>query len=97
MKNEELDPFWIMDLESIKKIRRKIMVVRAKFIVQSIARTTSGHQVMLTPVTSGSEENQSFYKYTPSGSINLTTINDAAMEAFGNPGDAFYVDFTKVE
>lgn len=73
------------------------MKVRAKFIVQSIARTTYGHQIKLTPVTTGSEENKSFFKYTPGGSIDLTTINDAAMEAFGNPGDAFYVDFTKAE
>lgn len=70
------------------------MNIRAKFVVQSISRTTMGHQVRLFPVTSGSEENLAFYKWTPSGSIDLTTINDAAMKAFGNPGDEFYVDFS---
>lgn len=73
------------------------MTVRAKFTVQSIARTTWGHQIKLQPVTSGSDEDKAFWKATPAGSIELTTVNDAAMEAFGNPGDAFYVDFTKAE
>ncbi len=73
------------------------MTVRAKFTVYSIARTTYGHTIALQPVTSGSEENKAFFKATPGGKIELTTINDAAMEAFGNPGDSFYVDFTKAE
>lgn len=73
------------------------MNVRAKFTVQSIARTLSGHSVILTPVTSGSDENKEFYKYTPGGRIELLTINDAAMAAFGEPGSTFYVDFTKAE
>jgi hypothetical protein len=73
------------------------MTVRAKFTVQEIARTTSGYRIRLSPVTSGSEENQQFYKYTPGGSIELSTINDAAVEQFGSPGDSFYVDFTKAE
>lgn len=73
------------------------MIVRAKFIVQSITRTTQGSQIKLIPVTSGSKENESFYKYTPGGLIDLTTINESATEAFGNPGDAFYVDFEKAE
>lgn len=69
-------------------------MIRAKFTVNSIARTQYGHSIILSPVTSGSEENQTFYKATPSGRIELTTVNDVAMQAFGNPGDSFYVDFT---
>lgn len=73
-------------------------MVRAKFTVESIARTKNGgHTVTLSPVTSGSEENKVFYKFTPYGSIALNTINDSAMEAFGDPGDEFYVDFTPAE
>jgi len=73
------------------------MTVRAKFTVTSIARTTWGHQIKLQPVMSGSDEDKAFWKATPAGNIELTTVNDAAMEAFGNPGDKFYVDFTKAE
>jgi Asp-tRNA(Asn)/Glu-tRNA(Gln) amidotransferase B subunit len=80
-----------------QEVKRSIMIVRAKFNVSSITRTTGGHTITLSPVTSGSKENESFYKYTPGGSIVLSTINDSAVEAFGNPGDSFYVDFTKAE
>lgn len=73
------------------------MAVRAKFIVSEIARNTSGSRVTLRPVTSGSTENESFYKYTPSGLIDLTVTSDVVAGMFGNPGDAFYVDFTKAE
>lgn len=73
-------------------------MVRAKFRVDSITRTQNGgHTVALTPVTTGSEENKQFYKYTPYGNIALNTINDAALRAFGDPGDLFYVDFTPAE
>lgn len=73
-------------------------MVRAKFRVESIARTMNGgHTVTLSPVTSGSEENKAFYKATPYGSIALNTINDAAVRAFGDPGDLFYIDFTPAE
>lgn len=71
------------------------MTIRAKFTVQSIVRTTYGHTIItLFPVSSGSEENKAFFNATPNGRIELNTINDAAMEAFGNAGDEFYVDFT---
>lgn len=73
------------------------MVVRAKFQVISIARTTFGHHIKLQPVTTGSDEDRAFWKATPGGSIELNTVNDAAMEAFGNPGDKFYIDFTKAD
>lgn len=75
------------------------MLVRAKFVVQSITtpKAWNGPELMgtvkLVPVTSGSEENKKFYEATPSGSIELGTINQVALAQF-NIGDAFYVDFT---
>jgi hypothetical protein len=47
----------------------------------------------LEPVTSGSPENESFYKYTPGGKISLSTINADAAKQFV-PGQYYYVDFT---
>ncbi len=73
------------------------MTVRAKCRVNSIARTEWGHTVTLSPVTSGSPENESFFKATPGGKIELSVVNDATIELFGKPGDSFYVDFTKAE
>ena len=72
-------------------------MVRAKFVVQSIARTQWGHEIKLSVVSQGSEEDKAFFLATPAGDITLRTVNDAAMEAFGAPGDKFYVDFTPAE
>lgn len=74
-------------------------MVRAKFRVESIARTMNGgHTVTLSAIMSrDSEENKAFWKFTPYGSISLNTVNDSAMKAFGDPGDEFYVDFSPAE
>lgn len=77
------------------------MTVRAKFTVQSVTQTkhwdkSKGYisTIKLQPVTSGSEENQSFYEATPSGSIELGTVNEAAASQF-ELGAEYYIDFTK--
>lgn len=70
------------------------MKVRAKFKVQSVTEAEGGlKSATLTPVTSGSKENEEFYKWTPGGQINLSTMNPVAAEQFV-PGRQFYVDFT---
>ena len=75
------------------------MTSRAKFTVQSITthKAWNGPGLMgtvkLIPVTGGSEENKAFYEATPSGQIELGTVNDAVLKQF-NVGDEFYVDFT---
>lgn len=71
-------------------------MIRAKFKVVSITETEGGlRSVKLQPVTSGSPENELFYKWTPSGEINLSTINTNVAKEF-IPGLEFYVDFTQV-
>lgn len=76
------------------------MSVRAKFKVQSITTSANWQKdkphlgtVTLTPVTSGSPENASFYEATPGGKIEIGTINAAALEKFKIGGE-YYVDFT---
>lgn len=68
------------------------MSVRAKFFVQSVLYTTSGGNVTLSAVCRG-EDNKAWSMYTPSGTINMGILNEAALEQF-KPGDEFYVDFT---
>lgn len=71
--------------------------VRAKFKVASVTEQEGGLKTAtLHPVTSGSPENAEFFKWTPSGQIQLGTINPAAAEQFV-PGRQFYVDFTPAE
>lgn len=71
------------------------MAVRAKFRCESVTINANGTKTAkLFPVTSGSDENKEFYKWTPGGSIDLSTLNEAAAEQFV-PGREFYVDFTE--
>lgn len=64
-------------------------MVRAKFTCTGKAN----NQVSFLPVFTGSEENKQFWKYTPSGQINMHVDNEAAMEQF-EVGKEYYVDFT---
>jgi len=70
-----------------------VMTVRAKFKVVSITETEGGLKTAnLSAVSSGSPENAEFFKWTPSASISLSTMNPAAAAQF-TPGKQFYVDF----
>lgn len=70
------------------------MSIRAKFKVTSVTETEGGLKTAkLEAVVGGSPENEAFFKWTPSASIILGTINPAAAEQF-TPGKEFYVDFT---
>jgi hypothetical protein len=75
-------------------------MVRAKFYVVSVKKTKFmdglGSVVELTPVINGSDENKEFYKWTPSGRIELGTINEEAAKQF-EIGKEYYVDFTPAE
>lgn len=71
-------------------------MVRAKFRVGLNEPAADGARIILSPVTSGSKENEEFFKWTPWGTIEIGTINPAAAEQF-KVGDEFYVDFTKAD
>lgn len=68
------------------------MSVRAKFNCDS----KTVEMVMLTPVYTGSPENDSFYRFTPGGQILLTILNPAAIDQF-EVGKSYYVDFILAE
>lgn len=78
------------------------MSVRAKMKCEHREESSCGTQgekggsVRLAPVICGSEENSRFYKYTPSGSLLLSTINQAAFDQF-EVGKEYYVDVTPAE
>lgn len=74
-------------------------MVRAKFRCIAIAPTDSDgsiQSITLEPVMSGSDENAEFFKYTPTGLIQIGTTNPAAAAQFVY-GAEYYVDFTMVE
>lgn len=71
-------------------------MVRAKFVVESITEFSAGKKVKLLAVTCGSKENESFFKWTPAGVIEMQTLNDEASKQF-TVGKQYYVDFTPAE
>lgn len=71
-------------------------MVRAKFTVQSKTETVVGFSISMLPVTSGSEENEAFFKYTPSGKLELATINPAAASQL-EVGKSYYLDFSPAD
>jgi hypothetical protein len=78
------------------------MSVKAKFICNTISKSKFSKQdcgsakVILTPVTSGSDENKEFWQYTPSGHLEMTIKNEAA-EKYFEVGEEYYLTFEKAE
>jgi len=72
------------------------MSVRCKFKVDSVTKTaTNGATVAMSPVSTGSDENKKFFKWTPSGELKFQTINDEAADQLV-PGAEYYIDITPV-
>lgn len=74
------------------------MTTRAKFECTVVTPPTtvdeySGTLVVLNAVTSGSEENERFFKATPNGMIELFIKNDIAAERF-SIGREYYIDIS---
>lgn len=69
------------------------MAVRCKFYVHSVTQSVNGGQVTLFPVTRGAE-NREWASASPSGKIELTILNQVAVDEF-TAGEEYYVDFTK--
>jgi hypothetical protein len=71
-------------------------MIRAKFTCQqnTLNHETQTATVILTPVTnSATEENLSFWKYTPAGRIELQITNPAASSQF-SVGTDYYLTIT---
>lgn len=74
-----------------------------KFKLGGIKRVAGGGMVdgkapVLTdlefyPVSSGSEENKTFWKYTPSGKLEFQTVNDEAVQML-DLGKEYYIIIT---
>ena len=68
------------------------MNTRCKFKCNSVTEHEGGNKsAELVPVVSGSEENKNFWKYTPSGKLELTWLNP---NVEFKPGQEYYLDIT---
>ena len=74
------------------------MSVRAKFRVDSKTEVAPGglFNIRMLPVTTGSEENKEFYKWTPGGELTLSTVNGAAAADL-QVGKEYYLDISLAE
>ena len=71
--------------------------MRAKFeLIEKTELSGNCGRVKFTPVTGGSPENDSFFRWTPFGSIEIGTINQAVLDQM-TVGKKYYVDFTEAE
>lgn len=71
--------------------------MRAKFKLTEKTELEGNYsRVKFQPVTGGSIENESFFKWTPYGSIDIGTINENVLKSM-TVGKSYYVDFTEAE
>jgi len=73
--------------------------VRAKFECVGIEDQPDceSKSVLFSPVINGSDENKSFSKYTPSGSLNLQISYETEASNAFEVGKEYYLDFTEAE
>jgi len=72
------------------------MKVRCKFKCTKKILGENGTEIILVPVTSGSEENSNFFKWTPYGEFRMGTVSDSVAEQF-IPSKQYYIDIIVVE
>jgi hypothetical protein len=77
--------------------------MRAKMKVASVTKYQGCELLKLSAVCKssaypedGSDEDNTFAKFSPSAELNITIANPALLGKF-EPGQCFYVDFTAVE
>ena len=78
-------------------------MMRAKMKVSSVEATEYGEVIKAAPVCgeggfglNGESEDNTFARFTPSGSLSLT-VNNPDLLGKIKPGQKFYVDFTLAE
>ena len=68
-------------------------MVRAKFRCDSVKTTVYSREFEFSAVTSGSPENEAFFKTTPSGKLTMSVKNDGVEFEVGKE---YFLDFTVV-
>lgn len=71
-------------------------MIRCKFRCTQKVEKENGFQVAFEPVTTGSNENEAFFKWTPWGKMEFGTINEDAAKQF-LVGKEYYIDISLAE
>lgn len=72
------------------------MTTRAKFSCTTKTQTPEYWNIGFEPVRSGSEENRTFFKFTPGGRIDLQIVGSDTAQQF-KVGHDYYIDFIEAE
>jgi hypothetical protein len=67
--------------------------IRCKFVCTSVTELPDGWIGSFMAVFGNSPENESFFKYTPSASLELKTIKENHFK----PGKEYYLDITEAK
>ncbi|NTG73286.1 hypothetical protein G6M02_08085 [Agrobacterium rhizogenes] len=73
-----------------------VPVSRSKFKLVSKNENQAGFSLNFEPVTSGSAENDRFFKFTPWGKLEIGTINADAANGY-KVGKEYYLDLIEAE
>lgn len=81
----------------------EVIEMRAKMVINEVKRVQNLEMLSMTPVAKpngydelGLDEDNTYAKFSPSGQLTLTIANPALFGKF-NPGEKYYLDFTKAE
>lgn len=72
--------------------KKSISKVRAKFLCDRISQFTSGTEVQMHAVHSGSEENKAFSDFTPSGEFKMHISKGKPAAELFEVGKEYYID-----
>ena len=67
-----------------------------KMKCETVTYNTNGGEIKLTPVVSGSEENDKFFKWTPYGQLFAGIVNTSVLGNF-IPGQEYTVTIRKAD
>lgn len=71
--------------------------VKAKFRCESVTDFGQQKRADLRAVTTGSDENKTFAKFTPSGTLSVTIDDETPAAGFFKPGEEYTLLFEKAE
>ena len=72
------------------------MTTRCKFKCEEKTEQINGYKICLKPVTHGSPENESFFKWTPYGSMDIGLLSTYVADMF-NVGEDYYIDISSAK
>lgn len=71
-------------------------MTRCKFVCRDKKIDENGATIYMSPVTSGSKENDEFFRYTPAGEIRIGIVSLETARQF-EEGKEYYIDISPAE